>query len=169
MKDISDDIIILRDQVFAVCGFKFSQAEKEIESSEYQAYRFKINNKMVLYRHAKITPTKIGSFVTIWKRAAPKKPIQPFDSTDNIDLIVVTVKKGSHFGQFIFPKLALLKHGILSVEGKGGKRALRVYPPWDKVESNQAKKTQAWQLEYFANIQKNKPLDTKRFQLLYST
>lgn len=169
MTDISNDILFLRDQVFATCGFKLSKLEKEIESSEYQAYRFKINNKVVIYRHAKITPTKIGSFVTLWKRAAPKKPIQPFDSTDNVDLIVVAVKKGNHIGQFIFPKLALIKHGILSVEGKGGKRALRVYPPWDITESNQAKKTQAWQLEYFANIQNNKPLDINRLQLLYSS
>ncbi|OQA36315.1 MAG: MepB protein [Candidatus Dependentiae bacterium ADurb.Bin331] len=29
---------------------------------------------------------------------------------------------------------------------------MRVYPPWDIPESQQAKKTQAWQLIYFFEI-----------------
>jgi len=43
----------------------------------------------------------------------------------------------------------LLEYGIISKAGIGGKRAIRVYPGWDKPDSNQAKKTQAWQQYYF--------------------
>lgn len=165
--ELLESFEILVEQVFEVCGLKWSQPKPEIESSEYQACRFKINNKTVQYRHAKITPTKNGQFVTIWKRAG-KKPIQPYDSSDNIDLFVVTVKTKNQFGQFIFPKSALIKQGVFSMNGKGGKRAIRVYPPWDKAESRQAEKTQNWQLEFFAEIPKNKSIDVDRFRSLYS-
>ncbi len=165
--DLLDNFKILNEQVFQVCGLKCSQPKPEIESSEYQACSFKINNKTVQYRHAKATPTKNGQFVTIWKRVA-KKPIQPYDNSDNIDFIVVTVKTKNHFGQFVFPKSALIKQCVFSVNGKGGKRAIRVYPPWDKAESKQAEKTQNWQLDFFAEIPKNKIVDVERFKSLYS-
>ena len=42
-----------------------------------------------------------------------------------------------------------LKDNILSSSKKEGKRAMRIYPPWDKTDNSQAKKTQAWQLQYF--------------------
>ncbi|HPI41042.1 MAG TPA: MepB family protein [Pseudobdellovibrionaceae bacterium] len=167
MMDLLNNFKILIEQVFEVCGLKYSQPKPEIESSEYQACSFKINSKTVQYRLAKITPTKNGQFVTIWKRAA-KNPIQPYDSSDNIDLVVVTVKTKNHFGQFIFPKAALIKQGVFSLNGKGGKQAIRVYPPWDKTESRQAEKTQNWQLEFFAEIPKNKSIDVEKFKSLYS-
>lgn len=71
-------------------------------------------------------------------------------------------------GQFVIPKSALIKHGIISVKGKGGKRALRVYPSWNVTESKQALKTQAWQLDFFAEIPKSKTIDIERFKLLYN-
>ncbi len=162
-----DDFNILREHVFEVCGFKISRLEIENESSEYHACSFKIDKKSVRYRQAKITPTKTGQFVTLWKRVG-KGPIQPYDSLDSIDLFVVTVETKHNFGQFVFPKAALVKQGVLSVNGKGGKRALRVYPPWDKTESKQAEKTQAWQSEFFAEISKNYRIDIQKFKSLYS-
>lgn len=165
---INKEISILQNQIFIPCGLKFSQLEQESEGSEYQAHRFKVNNKTVLYRHAKITPTKIGQFVTVWKRSSPKSPIQPFDISDEIDLLVVTVEKGSHYGQFVFSRSVLTQYGILSIKGKGGKRALRVYPPWDKTESRQAKATQAWQTDFFVNISQKEPLYIQRCKALYS-
>lgn len=165
--DLLDNFKILNDQVFEACGLKCSRLKQEIEGSEYLACSFKINNKTVQYRHAKITPTKNGQFVTIWKRVA-QKPIQPYDSSDKIDFVVVTVKTKNHFGQFVFPKSALIKHGVFSMNGEGGKRAIRVYPPWDKAESRQAEKTQKWQLEFFVEIPKNKSLDIEKVRSLYS-
>ncbi|MCX5923915.1 MAG: MepB family protein [Candidatus Dependentiae bacterium] len=123
----------------------------EPESKEYSACRFIINNKQAHFRVAKITPTKIGQFVTLWKRTA-SGPIAPYDESDSIDLWIISVYSGNHFGQFIFPKSVLLKQGILSKNGIGGKRAIRVYPPWDKAESKQATETQVWQLNYFLDL-----------------
>jgi len=161
-----EDFIFLREHVFEVCGFKYSQPETEDESNEYHAGSFKVQGKLVRYRQAKITPTKVGQFVTIWKRTA-HGPIQPYDSSDRIDLFVVAVRSKNCFGQFVFPKTELIKQGVLSVKGKGGKRALRVYPPWDKAESKQAEKTQTWQLKFYVEIPKDNPLDTRKFKSLY--
>ncbi|MEC0126550.1 MepB family protein [Paenibacillus pabuli] len=53
----------------------------------------------------------------------------------------------TYIGHFVFPKHVLLQRDIISDQGKGGKRAIRVYPPWDKPTSKQALNTQQWQLE----------------------
>jgi hypothetical protein len=37
----------------------------------------------------------------------------------------------------------------VSKDGKGGKRAMRIYPPWDITDNRQAKKTQAWAVDVF--------------------
>lgn len=35
----------------------------------------------------------------------------------------------SHRKQFVFDQQALIKHGVMARDGRGGKRAFRVYPP----------------------------------------
>ena len=122
--------------------------KKESESDEYNAYRFLLNCKNICYREAKITPTKTGQFVTLWKRNQ-SGIIEPFDDSDAIDFVIVNVRKDQNWGQFIFPKKALLEKGIFSTQNKEGIRATRVYPPWDETTSKQAQKTQKWQLDYF--------------------
>ena len=123
----------------------------EEESKEYGAYVFKINRKIVRFRVAKITPTKVGQFVTFWKRS-PGGPIEPYDATDMFDLLIVIVREAERCGQFIFPKAVLVQNGLLSKDGCGGKRAMRVYPPWVITENLQARKTQEWQSLYFYEI-----------------
>ncbi len=166
MIDFSDNFKILSEQIFEVCGLKWSEPELDHESSEYQACTFRINNRTVRYRHAKVTPTKNGQFVTLWKRIS-KKPIQPYDSSDDIDLFLVTINSKNKYGQFVFPKSVLIKQGVLSVKGKGGKRAIRVYPPWDKAESKQAQKTQDWQLDFFSKLPKNNSIEIQKIRSLY--
>jgi len=163
-----DDFNLLREHVFEVCSFKCTLPKKELESSEYHACSFKINERSVRYRQAKITPTKIGQFVTIWKRTTGES-IQPYDESDHVDLFVVMVKTKSRQGYFVFPKEVLVKQGVFSVNGKGGKRAIRVYPIWDVVDSKLAAKTQKWQLNYFAEIPKNKSIDIQKFKELFSS
>lgn len=156
---------IAKKYIYDPCGFNFENAVPEIESSEYSAHTFELNNLKIRFRSAKITPTKIGQFVTLWKRIG-KGPIMPFDSSDEIDLIVVSVQKDDRYGQFVFPKAVLVKQGVFT-DVKEGKRAIRVYPSWDVTESAQAKKTQKWQLEFFFEVAKDKPLNVKRVKLLY--
>jgi hypothetical protein len=118
------------------------------------------HHSSIQYRLGKITPTKNGQFATLWKRSA-KGPIAPYDSTDQIDLVVIVTKTKVRCGLFIFTKDILIKQGIFSVKGKGGKRALRVYPVWDKPESKQAEKTQKWQLDFFLDLSNGKSFTGK--------
>ncbi len=138
----------------------------EKESLDYNACSFEIHDKKIQFRTAKITPTKSGQFVTLWKRI-DKGPIAPYDINDPVDFFVVSVRSDTHFGQFIFSKKILHEKGFISKEGMGGKRAMRVYPPWDHADSKQAKKTQDWQLLYFFEITLNKIIDQVKIKKLF--
>lgn len=145
------DLIDAKELVYDSCNFDCTQPIAETESADYNAYTFHLNKKSICYRMAKITPTKTGQFVTLWKRNK-SGIIEPFDFMDTIDFVIVSVQKDDLFGQFIFPKAVLLAKGIFSTETKEGKRATRVYPSWDETTSKQAQKTQQWQLDYFYKI-----------------
>lgn len=148
------DLILARKLVYDSCNLDCTMPHPETESAEYSAYRFNINKNRICYREAKITPTKTGQFVTLWKRNL-SGTIEPFDFSDQIDFVIISVRKENNFGQFIFPKAVLLKNGVFSTSTKEGKRATRVYPPWDITTSKQAQKTQQWQLEYFLEVSEN--------------
>lgn len=163
---IPSDLLAVTEFIYDAFGYECTPPIPEKESTEYGAYDFEINNLSIKFRVAKITPTKIGQFVTLWKRIE-KGPIQPFDITDSIDLFVITTRKDNHFGQFIFPKSVLCEQGIISTNTKEGKRAIRVYPPWDKTTNKQAQKTQKWQLDFFLEIPSDKPIDMERAKMLY--
>ena len=141
----------INTEVYTKCGLIISGYTLEGESQEYDSCHFKLNGMSILSRNAKITPKKVGQFVTFWKRNG-NGPIEPFNETDNIDFYIVNVKADNKLGQFVFPRSILIKKGIISIEDKEGKRAFRVYPKWDSVSSKQAERTQKWQLEYFYEI-----------------
>lgn len=148
---MNPDLLGAQKLAYEPCGWVCENLIQNPESTEYGACSFSLNHRRIQFRTGKITPTKNGQFVTLWKRT-PSGVIAPYDSSDPIDLVVISVRSGERWGQFIFPKELLLKKNILSTEGKGGKRALRVYPPWDSAESSQAKQTQAWQQKYFLGL-----------------
>lgn len=160
------DLLILKSQVFDHLGFESTLMVMEAESGEYGACSFRLNGLAIRFRVAKITPAKTGQFVTLWKRNGTG-PIEPYQASDEIDLFLVSTRKDHHFGQFVFPKPALIKYGVLSNKGKEGKRAIRVYPPWDKTTSRQAMKTQEWQLEYFLEIPQKGTIDEVFARRLY--
>jgi hypothetical protein len=137
--------------VYDKCGFDFTELKLNSESKEYGACSFKLNGKTIQHRCSKITPTKNGQFVTIWKRNQ-EGITEPFDISDDLDFIIITSKNEDKFGQFIFPKSVLDVKGIISKNDKNGKRGIRVYPPWDIVTNKQALKTQNWQCKYFVAI-----------------
>jgi hypothetical protein len=163
---IHPDLLVAKELIYDKYNYECSLPIKEAESSEYGAFTFEIDTLSVTFRVAKITPTKIGQFVTLWKRIG-KGPIQPFDFTDSIDLFIISTRKDNRFGQFVFPKSVLCEQGILSANNKEGKRAIRVYPPWDETLSKQAQKTQKWQLDYFLEIPSDKPIDLQLLRKLY--
>ncbi len=163
---IHSDLLATKDLVFNPCRFECSQPLLEAQNAEYGAYVFQLNALSVRFRVAKITPTKVGQFVTLWERIGDG-PIQPYDLSDPVDLFVISTRKGNRFGQFVFPKAELCNHDIVSKQGKGGKRAIRIYPPWDTPTSRQAQKTQDWQLDYFLETPVNSPIDCVRARMLY--
>ncbi|MEN2402673.1 MepB family protein [Flavobacterium sp. MC2016-06] len=158
-KQIPSDLILAKELVYDFCNFEVTVPQAEAESKEYDACDFQINQKHIKFRSAKITPTKNGQFVTLWKRNK-SGIIEPFDFSDTIDFVIVNVRKEALLGQFIFPKEVLLAKGIFSTPKKEGIRATRVYPPWDETTSKQAQKTQQWQLNYFYEINKSTNFNT---------
>lgn len=165
-RPIHQDLLAAKKLLYDPCGFDCTLPRAEAESAEYGAYDFEINGLSAKYRVAKITPTKIGQFVTLWKRVG-EGPIQPFDHSDPIDFFVVSTRSGNDFGQFVFPKSVLLEKGILSDCNREGKRAIRVYPPWDHATNKQAIKTQKWQLDYFLDIAEGQSVDFTRAKKLF--
>ncbi len=145
-------------KIYALNSIELNEIEHEKESQDYGAARFKINDKYIVFRSAKITPTKTGQFVTLWKRLKNPSIIAPLDSIDNIDYLIVNVSFEKKFGQFIFDKRVLIEKNILTSQ-KEGKRAFRLYPPWDKVTSKIAASSQAWQQFYFYDLGEH-PLDS---------
>ena len=152
MVQINFDLLLAQKLAYEPLVLKLSNLFWESESRDYAACRFKLNSWRVIFRCAKITPTKVGQFVTFWKRLGVG-PIMPYDAADQFDFLIVSVRSGEKLGQFVFSKEVLLKQGVLSQNGVGGKRAIRVYPPWDVTDSGQAKKTQTWQQQYFIELQ----------------
>ncbi|WP_294960613.1 MepB family protein [uncultured Flavobacterium sp.] len=163
----SPDLLLSKEIAFDQAGLLLTSLQKENESEEYSAYRFMLNNKNICYRESKITPTKTGQFVTLWKRNQ-KGIIEPFDYSDTIDFVIVTVRKDQNWGQFIFPKKTLLEKGVFSTQTKEGIRATRVYPSWDETTSKQAQKTQRWQLDYFFNFSDSSHFDLEKFKKIFS-
>lgn len=144
--------------VYNPLNLMISNLQIDAESKEYDACKIELNGFSIISRTAKITPKKAGQFVTFWKRSA-EGPIEPFDESDDIDFFVVNIHFEEKFGQFVFPKAVLVKRGIISTLKKEGKRAFRVYPSWDVVESKQAMQSQKWQLEYFGEIDDDADLE----------
>ncbi len=148
------DLELAEELFYKECGFEISNLKLHLESTEYGACTFNLGNHRIEYRVSKITPTKIGQFVTIWKRNN-EGITAPFDISDDVDFIIINSREGDNVGQFIFPKYILVEKRILSQNGKDGKRGIRVYPPWDITTNKQAQKTQSWQLEYFVTSVKS--------------
>ncbi len=175
---VHEDLRAAKTSVYDPAGLACSRPVAEAESAEYAAYELTVDGRAVRFRAAKTTPTKVGQFVTVWKRSEGG-PIRPFDAADPVDLFVVSTRDvsaqdvsagsraGGHFGQFVFSREVLRTRDIVSSDGSGGKRGFRVYPPWSTTTNRQARSTQAWQSEYFLLLDEDRPLDVTRARALY--
>ena len=155
------ELQLLEKLIIKPCEFAISNYEKEVESQEYLACSFRLEKLNIKYRLAKITPTKIGQFVTIWKRNE-KGITEPFDILDDIDFYIIATRKENQLGVFIFPRNVLYENKILSDKNRDGKRGIRVYPSWDLTTNKQAQKTQLWQTKYFLDFSQDKQIDLKK-------
>lgn len=163
--NIHPDLLIAQNKIYEPNGLHLRDLHHHKESKEYGACTFTLNTHPIEFRISKITPTKTGQFVTLWKRIG-NGPIMPYDVSDQVDYFIVSVREKQRLGHFIFPKKLLQQKGYISQNGIGGKRAMRVYPPWVITDSTQAQKTQAWQQVYFVEIEPN--IDNARLLLIYS-
>ncbi|WP_413084880.1 MepB family protein [Streptomyces caniferus] len=163
---LHEDLLVAKARVYDPCAFTCSRPVPEAESAEYAAHEFTLDGCSVRFRVAKTTPTKVGQFVTVWKRSSDG-PIAPFDSEDPVDLFVISCRDERNLGHFVFPREVLCERDIVSRNGSGGKRAFRVYPPWVETTNRQARSTQAWQVKHFLPIPEDAPLDAARAQALY--
>ena len=119
----------------------------ELESSEYRAAHVQLLGKIIKFREAKVTPKKVGLFVTLWKRV--QGMTVPYTQEDPVHFVLIVVREETQHGLFFFPKSTLIARGIMSTHKRGGKRGFRIYPPWTRTTNKQAQKTQAWQTSYF--------------------
>lgn len=141
----------MNSSLYNKLGLSISNLILDTESKEYKACRYNLNDLKIIDRKAKITPKKVGQFVTCWKRNQ-EGITTPFNESDDFDYYVINVTSGAQSGQFVFPKAILIKKGIVSTNSKDGKRGFRVYPEWDKPTNKQAISTQKWQLSYFLDL-----------------
>ncbi|WP_433191765.1 MepB family protein [Nocardia sp. CA-107356] len=164
---VHPDVVEMR-RLFDRLGLTVSDPVPEADNAEYGAFVSSVGRGSVRFRVGKLTPAKVGAFVTVWKRAEDGST-EPFACIDGIDLLVISVREGPYFGQFVFPKTALVTHGIVSVDGRGGKRGFRVYPPWSVTKNSQAKRSQKWQCNYFLELDDGQKVDLQRARQLYDT
>lgn len=125
--------------------------EPDLECEAYFGFNFQLHHTTIKFRKAKITPKKIGQFVTLWRRNN-KGVTEPFTTTDPFDYYLVYTEENHQKGFFIFPKWILGEKHFLTDGTKEGKRGFRVYPPWDKPTNKQAQKTKAWQTNFFIDL-----------------
>lgn len=144
----------IENLLFTEINLKISNVIEDKESQEYFGYNFQTEKLNFKFRKAKITPKKLGQFVTLWKRNS-QNITEPFNETDTFDFYIIVTEEIEKYGFFLFPKNELIKRNILSTKHKEGKRGFRVYPSWTKTENKQAEKTQSWQTEFFIDFTKN--------------
>ena len=62
------DLLLTEELVYKPSGLILQNLKIENESADYEASEFTINNHSIKFRVGKISPTKVGQFVTFWKR-----------------------------------------------------------------------------------------------------
>ena len=164
LETLNKNLIEVKTKIYDKLSLNISKLNNELEGTEYDACQYELNGMKLISRSSKITPKKVGQFVTFWKRNQNGET-EPYSENDQFDFYVINAKSGDRFGQFVFPKFELINKGFITTEKKDGKRGFRVYPVWDKTLNKQAEKTQKWQLNYFYEI--DKTTDLKKVNELY--
>lgn len=138
--------------------------KKEEQNSDYEGAILQINNNFYRTRRAKLTPKKKGYFVAVWEKDATNTN-QAYHVDESPEKLIISIIDDNKYGQFIFPKTALLTYGIFKNATQKGKMAFRVYPSWITELNTTAKKTQAWQIPYFIDL--STTYDIEKLNALY--
>lgn len=116
----------------------------EEQSSDYESGTVILDSGLWRLRAARLTPTKPGAFVAVWRRLGDGTTA-PFGGDDPAAGLFVFVEEGAHFGVFRFTTEQLAAFGVLRTDRSPGKRGFRVYPPWCAGLNRQAARSQAAQ------------------------
>jgi hypothetical protein len=167
MSNFNQIIEKLDSMIYKPNNLKITNLKEEKQNAEYAGGTFQLNNKAIRFRISKITPNKVGQFVSFWEKNEHMQN-QAFSYESAPDLLVITCIDDNKIGQFVFPKKILLKEKILKTQDQKGKMAMRVYPSWDQPVSKQAKRSQIWQLHYFLDLSDIENLSVDHLLNIYS-
>ena len=147
-------------------GFAVSAPSFETSSQDYGACFFYLNEQLVRLRVGKVTPIKIGCFITLWYRN-PQGTLTAYAQTDPFSHLVVLVGSTSQHGQWIFPKKTLIEKKIIASDHSPGKAAFRLYPNWEPALNPQAIRTQSWQRNYFIETTNKAQVSLQQMQAMF--
>lgn len=125
--------------------------EAEEQNSDYESGVVRLGDARWRIRTARITPTKPGAFVAVWRRNAAGTT-EPFDAEDPTAGLLVYVVDGPHFGVFRFTTAHLVELGVIRSAAHAGKRGFRVYPGWSVGLNRAAERARAAQAAAFLDL-----------------
>ncbi|WP_461170741.1 MepB family protein [Arthrobacter sp. Z1-15] len=128
-----------------------SVVQVEEQNSDYESGVVRIGNEQWRVRTARITQTKPGAFVAVWKRGEGGST-RPFTADESMSGLLVFVEEQERFGVFQFTPAHLISLGYVSSDLHPGKRGFRVYPAWCADLNSQASRTQRAQAASFAEL-----------------
>jgi len=104
----------LEDFFLRHAGMNFTPQTRDIECEEYSGYTCLLDTFTIKFRKAKITPKKIGQFVTVWERNA-EGITTPFSISDPFDFYLILTKASSlSLGQLYIHTLLPLEPSFLA-------------------------------------------------------
>lgn len=162
-----EELLLFEVNILKYLNLQISKLKREEECEEYLGFNFTLGTHNFKFRKAKITPKKLGQFVTLWKRNQNGNT-EPFHYSDPSDFYIIATDYQDRKGLFIFSKEILRENKIL----KGiheGKRGFRIYPAWDNPVSKQAIKTQIWQAPYFLDYTEDTQVPALKFASLINS
>ena len=162
------NITRLNNLVFKPLKLNTTEIIPDLECEDYFGFNFKINENRIKFRKSKLTPKKVGQFVTFWKRDSEGKTV-PFDINDDFDFYIISIEENENSGVFIFPKTLLEKENLISSELKVGKRGFRIYADWHFPNSKQAEKTKLWQTQFFIDFSKKESSIIEKFETILNS
>lgn len=132
-------------------GCELVSVRAEEQHSDYEAAVAILGAEAWRVRTARITPTKPGAFVAVWRRARDGST-QPFDVDGPTTGLIVLVEEEPRFGCFRFTTAHLDALGVVRSARRPGKRGFRVYPAWCSGLNTQAARTQRAQAPAFTDL-----------------